>query len=108
VGAFELEEKIEEKIQEILDFFDEAVAKGELKGSGPGRSAEERLKALRNMLDEAKALIQQGGIKEACGQLRQAYLRTDGEPRPPDFVEGPAAGELAQMILDLMDDLGCS
>jgi hypothetical protein len=103
-GAFELE-KIPE---EILDFFDDAVAKGELKGSGPGRSAEGRLKALRNMLEEAEALIQQGDIKEACGQLRQAYLRTDGEPRPPDFVEGPAAGELAQMILDLMDDLGCS
>ncbi|MBW2121929.1 MAG: hypothetical protein JRH07_08795, partial [Deltaproteobacteria bacterium] len=70
-------------------------------------SAEKRLRALRNMIESAGDLIEEGDIEEACGQLRDAYRKTDGEPRPPDFVTGEAAGELAEMLQDLMEDLGC-
>ena len=94
-------------IEAILDFFDEAVAAKTLSGNGPGRSAEGRLDALRNMLLAAADLIEGGNIGDACQQLEDAYLRTDGHPRPPDFVTGPAAEGLAFMILDLMSDLGC-
>ncbi|MEE9281167.1 MAG: hypothetical protein V3V67_13425 [Myxococcota bacterium] len=27
-------------------------------------------------------------VRDACGQLRAALARTDGEARPPDFVTG--------------------
>jgi hypothetical protein len=59
------------------------------------------------MLEAAGDLIDAGRTAEACQQLQDAYQRTDGLPRPPEFVAGPAASTLAQMILDLMAVLGC-
>jgi hypothetical protein len=91
----------------ILNFFDESVADGSLVGEGPGKSAENRLNALRNMLETAGNLIDAGDYQAACGQLMAVYKKTDGDPKAPDFVSGPAAIELAIMILDLMDNLGC-
>jgi TolB protein len=95
------------QIAEILQFFDESVDAGTLVGDGPGHSGEGRLKALRNMLRAAADLINAGNTAGACQQLRDAYLRTDGNPRPPDFVTGPAALELAARILELRAALGC-
>jgi hypothetical protein len=60
------------------------------------------------MIEAAGDLIDDGYIVEACQQLLVAYERCDGLPRPPEFVAGPAAPTLAQMILDLMLELGCS
>ena len=94
-------------IQDILDFFDQSVADGSLVGSGPGKSADARKKALRNMIAAAGHLIEDGYFEEACPQLMDAYQRTDGLDIPPDFVEKPAAPTLAQMILDLIGELGC-
>jgi len=91
----------------ILEFFDDSVDNGDLSGSGPGKSANNRLNALRNMVEEAGALIEGGFIAEACRQLMDAYKKTDGKPRPPDFVEGDAAPDLATMIQDLRAGLGC-
>jgi hypothetical protein len=90
----------------ILNFFDESVADGSLVGEGPGKSAENRLNALRNMLEAAGALIDAGAYEAASNQLMAAYGKTDGDPKPPDFVSGPAASELAIMVLDLMENLG--
>ncbi len=59
------------------------------------------------MIEAAGDLIEAGDIDGACEQLGAALRKTDGEPRPPDFVEGEAASELAQRILDLMTALGC-
>jgi len=97
----------EEQVAEILDFIDESVAAGTLEGSGNGNSAENRLNALRNMIEAAGDLIEAGDIDGACGQLMAVYKKCDGLPRPPDFVAGEAQEELAQMILDLMASLGC-
>ena len=94
-------------IAKILDFFDASVADGKLFGCGPGKSADGRLKALRNMIEAAGDLIAAGDYEVACQQLQDAYDRCDGEFPPPDFVEGDAADDLATMILELMADLVC-
>jgi beta propeller repeat protein len=95
----------ERQIQEILEFFDTSVTNGTLLGDGPGKSADNRINALRNMLEAAGDLIAKGDMDGAYWQLYDAYLKTDGQPKPPDFVKGPAAAELAQFIQDLMDSL---
>jgi hypothetical protein len=93
-------------VQDILDFFDQSVADGTLVGNGPGNSADGRRGAQRNKIKAAGDTLADGG--DACEQLLDAYQRTDGLSRPPDFVAGSAAGTLAQMILNLMGDLGCA
>jgi beta propeller repeat protein len=98
----------QQQIAEILAFFDASVAAGTLVGSGNGNSASGRRKALRNMIEAAGDLIQQGRIEDACRQLADAANRTDGAERPPDFVEGPAAAELRVRIELLRSTLGCS
>jgi hypothetical protein len=94
-------------VADILQFFDESVADGTLLGNGPGNSANGRRKALRNKIKASGDLIEAGLIVKACKQLQNAYERTDGLPRPPEFVTGPAAPVLAGMLLDLMAELGC-
>ena len=96
-----------EQIQATLDFFDASVDDGTLVGDGPGNSAENRLNALRNMIETAGDLIEDGLLDDACQQLQDAYKKTDGEPRPPDFVTGEATSVLAILIQDLMTSIGC-
>ena len=95
-------------IGRILCIFDGCVENGKLIGSGPGNSAKGRLKAIRNMLKSACELIENGFIFEACQQLLDVYNRCDGQPKPPDFVEGEAAPQLAGMIQAYRSYLGCS
>ena len=97
-----------QQIANILAFFDSSVAAGTLQGSGPGNSAQGRLRALRNMIEAAGDLISRGLVADACGQLADARNRTDGQPQPPDFVSGPAAVELRLRIETLRTTLGCS
>ena len=97
----------QQQIADILTFFDASAQSGKLTGAGNGQSAAGRLNALRNMLKAAGDLIQQGDLTDACPQLQDALDRTDGNPRPPDFVTGPAAAELAQKIQALRSTLGC-
>ncbi len=96
-----------EEIEEILDLVDESVEDGTLTGEGPGNSADNRLNALRNKLEDVRRQIEAGRYEDACDQLWSTYRKCDGESRPPDFVTGDAAEDLADMILLLMDDLGC-
>jgi beta propeller repeat protein len=96
-----------EQITAILDFFDESVSDGTLGGVGQGNSAQGRLNALRNMLEAASDLIGQGNIADACELLQDVLDRTDAEPRPPDFVSGAAAIELAARVRALRTALGC-
>jgi hypothetical protein len=117
-------------IEGILDFFDQCVADGTLEGYVPDKSAkkkladktpkgngsdnlaENRLNALRNMIETAGNLIDSGKTDEACGQLKAAYKKMDN-PDPPenstDFVEveGVAASDLSTMVQALMDGLDC-
>jgi len=97
----------DEQAMDLLDSFDDAVAAGTLTGSGPGGSAEGRLNALRNMIEAAGDLIDDGLIDEACDQLLQAQRRTDGDSPPPDFASGNSAVQLYDDIGQLRANLGC-
>jgi hypothetical protein len=97
----------EEQIAEILEFFDDSVESGTLVGAGSGASADHRLDAVMHMIETAGALIEEGDIDGACNQLMAAYGKTDGDPIPPDFVTGSAASDLAFMIDELRQSLGC-
>ena len=115
-------------IEGILFFFDKCVADGSLigyvpdksdkkrsadkitKGNGSDKLAENRLNALRNMIETAGHLIDSEKIDEACGQLEAAYKKMDGLKTPgssSDFVEGSAVSDLADDVQDLMGTLEC-
>ena len=59
------------------------------------------------MLEAAGNKLENGSIRGACRKLMEVYEKTDGNPKPPDFVAGDAASELASMIQDLRASLGC-
>ncbi len=92
---------------DLLDFFGDAVDAGTLWGVGPGSSAPHRLDAFRAQLIEAAFLIDSDADRSACIVLQAARAKADGELRPPDFVAGPATGELATRIDAVMAALGC-
>ena len=96
-----------EQIDTILDFIKASIADGSLVGSGPGKSAKGRLKALVNMVKRTRDLIEAESFEEACHQLQSAYAHTDGQNRPPDFVAGNAATDLAAKIQELLETLAC-
>ncbi|MCJ7538192.1 MAG: hypothetical protein MUO88_00880 [Desulfobacterales bacterium] len=115
-------------VGDILAFFDQCAADGSLEGNVPSKSAkkkladktpkgdgsdklaENRLNALRNMIETAGNLIDSGKTDEACGQLKAAYKKMDGSNTPgssTDFVTGVAVSDLSDMVQALMDRLGC-
>jgi hypothetical protein len=95
--------------RDILDAFDDAVGADELEGVGPGRSADHRLQALRNMLANAHDLVTAGDPVGACRQYGDASKRihTEGALRSSHFVTGVAARALYDLIADRMAALGC-
>ncbi len=92
---------------DLLDFFGDAVDVGTVWGIGPGSSARHRLDAFRSQLVAAALLIDGNADGSACAVLQAARAKADGELRPPDFVAGPATGELVTRINDVMAALGC-
>jgi hypothetical protein len=97
-------------IQEILDFIEKSVADGTLVPVKPGPAGKGQLGALINMIETAGNLIDSNDpnlLSDICGQLHAALGKTDGQSPPPDFVTGPAAPQLAAMIEELMNSLGC-
>ena len=97
-----------EQIHAIIDFFDNGVAGGNLSGIGKTeQAAAGKLKAFRNMLVQAQYLIENENNEEACGLLMATYKKVDGTSRPPDFIGGSAAHDLAAKIDALIGDLNC-
>jgi formylglycine-generating enzyme required for sulfatase activity len=90
-----------EQIDEIIAFFILAVEDETLAGVGPGKSASNRLKAFLNKLLQARTLIVSEDYDGASQQVMSALKKTDGEMRPPDFVDGSAAQTLADMLREL-------
>jgi hypothetical protein len=93
----------EQEIADVLQLIETSVEDGVLSGSGPGNSAAHRLNALKNMIESAGDLFEAGLDVDACEQFNDVFRRTDGLPRPPDFVEGPARGDLAYAVQALID-----
>ncbi len=96
-----------EQIEQIVEFIDTSIADGTLEGVGPGNSAGKRVNALKNMLKSTGNLIVAEDLVGACEQLVDVLKKCDGQVPPPDFVTGEAAEELANKILELMEDLEC-
>ncbi len=97
-----------QEVEDIGDFFNNSVNNGTLTGVGSTpTSAKGKRDALSNMLNLAEYSIDSGLVSEACQQRKEAYLKTDGNPQPPDFVSGDGAPKLASMIQDLIANLGC-
>jgi hypothetical protein len=71
-GITEFSMKEKPGIQGLLDSFDARVGVRDIVGKGPGKSADNRLNAFRNMLVEAKLLVEQERNAEAYGQLMAA------------------------------------
>jgi hypothetical protein len=108
VGEGVLEEPDPEgQIATILSFIDASVEAGTLTGDGPGSSAENRLNAMQNMIEACGDLIEDELYEEACEQLTAVLKKCDGQPKPPDFVTGPAALVMKSMIEVLMATLEC-
>jgi hypothetical protein len=95
-------------IDDIRSYFDDAVSMGTLVGNGPTvTSSAGMLAAFENMLAQVDALLDTGDLQGACKQLLTVYSKTDGLTPPPDFIAGPSTEDLAEMIQDLIDSLGC-
>jgi len=95
----------DEQIKQITEFIEKSVAEGTLTGSGPGNSPTKRVNALMNMLESTTDLIVGGYYDDAYAQLVDVLKKCDGQVPPPDFVDGEAREELAEMITELMEDL---
>jgi hypothetical protein len=99
---------LSDAVNGILSFFDESVASGNLVGSGPGKSGPDRLAEMRNKIEEIAELVAAGDIATACDEARSLLEKADGMSPPPDFVEGDATANLAQLIQELLELLGCA
>jgi hypothetical protein len=97
----------EQMMAETLNFFSQSVDDGSLVGVGKGKGNKE-LRLLKDMLETALERIQGGYYQEACGQLSAALSRCDGDNDPPDYVSGDATVDLARMIRDVINELGCA
>jgi len=92
-----------DKIQEIL-----AVMDSFAKGNGPGQSADNRLNAIRHMIQTVAGLIEDGQNQAAYNKLSAIYQKMDGIAKPKDFIQGGSAqriystNTLAGLIQELM------
>jgi hypothetical protein len=94
-----------EQITETIELLDDAVQSGDLEPAGNEKQADNRLASLISSLEAAQQAIADGNTEKALSKLTFALARCDGNDSPPDYVTGPAAEELGQMILDLIADL---
>lgn len=95
---------VDQKVDDVLDSFDESVADGTLTGTGKNeKQALNQLEKFCKLFEKAFDLIKNGKTKKAMKELEKVYERVDGNPTPSDIVEGEAADQLARQILALMD-----
>ena len=106
-GVQQLELKIVKTIQDILDFYDNAVDNGILVGVGNGSSADKKIDELRNHIEAVADYISLGDIEGACNKLYSCYKKCDGQFPPPDFVTGDATEDLGNIIDNFMLNLNC-
>jgi hypothetical protein len=95
-------------IHEIAFFIDESIENETLLGHGSGAQADERLNILKSKINSAAYVFETGTFEQACNELYEAYLSTDGLSQPPDLVYGQSAPELAKKIkLMRVEVIGC-
>lgn len=82
-------------------YIDYSINKGDLTFTGNGNSGEAHYEALNNMLTSAVT------ANNGCGNLQAAYKRVDGDTKQEDWIEGPAAVNVAALIQNVMNEMGC-
>ncbi len=96
-----VEAQAPQDVKGILNFFDNAVDTGRLEGKGKGKSAEQRLNALRNMIRSTENMLRAKDKKQACGRFDAISRKIESH------VQGDAAGELSAKVSKLIRNLGC-
>lgn len=94
-------------IDDILRFFDEAVASGNLGPTRGGLLGGLLLARYRLILMQARFLLEAGRTRAACSRLRLALRLADDGRRPRDWVGGAARDELERLIREARQALGC-
>jgi probable HAF family extracellular repeat protein len=95
-------------IDDIIDFIKQGVNAGTIEGCGRKPwLANVKLWLFRQMLESAKWLLEHDKTNGACTLLNRIEIRCDEDPRPPDFIQGEAVPELADMTSELMCSLEC-
>jgi len=92
--------------QDLLEFFEAAVEAGEL--GSEGRRPWMRsfhLEMMRRQLETAERFRRRGWTALACAFPDMAHSHADGCPWPGDWGTGPAAEDLADLILHWIDFL---
>ena len=96
-------------ISSILEFFDESVESETIVGRGSGYKAAKRLRAMRKRIQTVAFLNECGYVHAALFVTKTAIKRSDGEPRPCDFITspGPYEGSATQQLNDMLIGLEC-
>lgn len=98
-----------QQIAEIVEFILESEQNGVLVGLGG--QPDNKIDVLVDMIGAVGDLINAGDLDKACQQLSIILRKCDGQSPPSDFVQdvsnSGATEELAGMIQELMEDLGC-
>ena len=97
----------DEMMDDLMEFFNDGVANGEICGVGNGSAPTAHLRVFASMLDSADDLIVQGDYEAACDQLDLAARKSNGMSPPPDFIDCGGASTVNSMILEVMSALGC-
>ncbi len=94
---------------DVMSFFKESIREESLAPDAKTRrSQRRRRKAMKELLEKAQGLIERGADSSACAVLADAYGRIDGEKEPlPDWFIGPARPVLANMLRQVINQLGC-
>lgn len=103
------EEEAGALLKDLKSFFWDSVRDGSLDGTASWRGLRLlQVFAVGYRVDRAVDAYEDGQTEAACANLDWAYVRADGVSRPSDFVEGPAAAELAERIREIQGILGCT
>jgi hypothetical protein len=96
-------------IGDLIAFFDQALIDGTIEGKGAWhwiRNLREWF--FRSTLVAAQYRFDNGQMNIACAKLYRAYLRSDGQPAPFDWIQGSEVATLNSMIQEVRDELGCN
>lgn len=88
-------------IDYLLYVIDQCTCEGSLVANGDA----DKLEAFIHSVEEVKALIEANDILAAQSKLDEIYKKVDGHLRPKDLVIDHSEFDLAQMILNLRNNL---
>ncbi len=94
-----------ETIDDVLEFYEKAVARGTLQGVGKPADAHARIYLIREMLEDAKKFVERNKLSAARLILQYVYKRCDGSPTPPDFLKGVESKKLSVLVRELVSTL---